>query len=299
MRRAIDLRALAERSGRRAALSPAAPRSSSTPTSVARTSYVDGLENVPERYRAVAVPLGFRNLPAAAPPSKARGCHGPSERHDADQVHPGSAHHGGRQDQRRRHLAAAPRHGRRPHDDQPAGADGGRRLDHQAGRHRPASPVSPAPTRSATSWSTRSRSARPGSASMPVGSYELAGTGTGDGLLGRDFLDQFKMTVDAAKGEVHAGPEVARRVDCATMTLPGHGLQSHAEPAENRLSDEGQPRPGRAADARLVGRDRHLQAAARGPRPTVRCGSSTTARRTPTATSTWATSSTRSSRTSS
>jgi predicted aspartyl protease len=42
---------------------------------------------------------------------------------------------------------------------------------------------------------------------MPVGSYELAGTGTGDGLLGRDFLDQFKMTVDAGKGEVHLSPK--------------------------------------------------------------------------------------------
>ena len=42
---------------------------------------------------------------------------------------------------------------------------------------------------------------------MPVGAYELAGTGTGDGLLGRDFLDQFKMTVDAAKGEVTLAPK--------------------------------------------------------------------------------------------
>jgi hypothetical protein len=42
---------------------------------------------------------------------------------------------------------------------------------------------------------------------MPVGAYELAGTGAGDGLLGRDFLDQFKMTIDAAKGEVHLAPK--------------------------------------------------------------------------------------------
>ena len=48
------------------------------------------------------------------------------------------------------------------------------------------------------------------------------------------------------------------------MTILRHGLQSHAAPAENRLSDEGEPRPGRAADARLVGRDGHLQAPARG-----------------------------------
>jgi hypothetical protein len=42
---------------------------------------------------------------------------------------------------------------------------------------------------------------------MPVGSYELAGSGTGDGLLGRDFLDQFKITFDAARGEVHLTPK--------------------------------------------------------------------------------------------
>jgi predicted aspartyl protease len=42
---------------------------------------------------------------------------------------------------------------------------------------------------------------------MPVGSYELAGSGAGDGLLGRDFLDRFKMIIDAAQGEVHLTPK--------------------------------------------------------------------------------------------
>jgi hypothetical protein len=42
---------------------------------------------------------------------------------------------------------------------------------------------------------------------MPVASYELAGTGAGDGLLGRDFLDQFKMTFDSARGEVQLTPK--------------------------------------------------------------------------------------------
>jgi hypothetical protein len=41
---------------------------------------------------------------------------------------------------------------------------------------------------------------------MPVGSYELAGN-AGEGLLGRDFLDQFKVTMDAAAGEVHLAPK--------------------------------------------------------------------------------------------
>jgi len=42
---------------------------------------------------------------------------------------------------------------------------------------------------------------------MPIVSYELAGTGAGDGLLGRDFLDHFKMTIDAGQGEVHLTPK--------------------------------------------------------------------------------------------
>jgi predicted aspartyl protease len=42
---------------------------------------------------------------------------------------------------------------------------------------------------------------------LPVGSYELAGAGVGDGLLGRDFLDQFRITFEAAKGEVHLAPK--------------------------------------------------------------------------------------------
>jgi predicted aspartyl protease len=44
-------------------------------------------------------------------------------------------------------------------------------------------------------------------AQLPVGSYELPGTGTGDGLLGRDFLDQFNMEIDASKGEVRLAPK--------------------------------------------------------------------------------------------
>src|SRR5688572_19695005 len=62
--------------------------------------------------------------------------------------------------------------------------------------------------------------------------------------------------------------------------VPGHGLQEHAESAQNRVSDAGQPSPDRAEDARVLGPDGPLQAAprdARGPpdvapprRPAVR-----------------------------
>jgi hypothetical protein len=42
---------------------------------------------------------------------------------------------------------------------------------------------------------------------IPVGSYELAGSAAGDGLLGRDFLDQFNMAIDASRGEVRLAPK--------------------------------------------------------------------------------------------
>jgi predicted aspartyl protease len=44
-------------------------------------------------------------------------------------------------------------------------------------------------------------------AKLPVGSYELAGSTQGDGLLGRDFLEQFNVQIDSSKGEVRLAPK--------------------------------------------------------------------------------------------
>ena len=41
---------------------------------------------------------------------------------------------------------------------------------------------------------------------MPVASYEMPHA-RGDGLLGRDFLDQFNVSIDAARGEVTLAPK--------------------------------------------------------------------------------------------
>jgi predicted aspartyl protease len=41
---------------------------------------------------------------------------------------------------------------------------------------------------------------------MPVASYEMS-LSRGDGLLGRDFLDQFNVSIDAARGEVTLAPK--------------------------------------------------------------------------------------------
>lgn len=42
---------------------------------------------------------------------------------------------------------------------------------------------------------------------MPIAAYQLPDSTTGDGLLGRDFLDQFTMTIDATRGEVTLTPK--------------------------------------------------------------------------------------------
>ena len=41
---------------------------------------------------------------------------------------------------------------------------------------------------------------------MPVGAYEVAKADS-DGLLGRDFLDRFKLTIDAARGLITLSPK--------------------------------------------------------------------------------------------
>ena len=40
---------------------------------------------------------------------------------------------------------------------------------------------------------------------LPVASYDIGGTG--DGLLGRDFLDRFNVTIDSTNGLVHLAPK--------------------------------------------------------------------------------------------
>lgn len=171
-----------------------------------QNSYVDGLENVPERYRAVAVPLGFRNLPAAAPPSKDAAATARPSGTTLIKYTPGQ-----------RIMVDVKING---------GVTSQLLLDTGADRTMisprvlTAAGVSitkPVATGQITGVTGTDKisyvvvdslevgEARVGK--MPVGSYELAGTGTGDGLLGRDFLDQFKMTVDGAKGEVTLAPK--------------------------------------------------------------------------------------------
>ena len=166
--------------------------------------YVDGLQNVPERHRATATSLGLRNAPRPAPTSEpaAAGAAGtavikytPGQRVLVDvKINGGFSAQllldtgADRTLISPRTLQAAGVAISRPVGTGTiTGVTGTDRLDY------------------VVVDSLEVGEARVGR--MPVGSYELAGTGAGDGLLGRDFLDQFKVTFDAALGEVHLAPK--------------------------------------------------------------------------------------------
>jgi predicted aspartyl protease len=169
-----------------------------------QNSYVDGLENVPARYRAAAVPMGYRNMPAPPPSKESAATAGSGA--TVIKYKPGQ-----------RILVDVKING---------GFNTQLLLDTGADRTMISPRVltaagipitRPVATGQITGVTGTDKinyvvvdSLEVGAAKvgkMPVGAYELAGTGTGDGLLGRDFLDQFKMTVDAAKGEVTLAPK--------------------------------------------------------------------------------------------
>ena len=168
--------------------------------------YVDGFDNVPERYRRVAVPVGMRNSPVPSAPAggtaagaaKPAGAtvikYTPGQRIMVDVKINGAFSTKLLLDTGADRTMISPRAlqaagvaiSRPVASGQITGATGTDRIDYVVVE------------------SLEVGEARVGK--MPVGSYELAGTDAGDGLLGRDFLDQFKVTMDAAVGEVHLAP---------------------------------------------------------------------------------------------
>ena len=168
--------------------------------------YVDGLEKIPDQHRGAAVPLGLRNAPpppvsatagtaAAKPPGAAVVKYTPGQRIMVDVKINGAFTAQLLLDTGADRTMISPR-------------------TLQAAGVMISRPVATGSITGATGTdrisyvvvdSLEVGEARVGR--MPVGSYELAGAGIGDGLLGRDFLDQFRITFEAAKGEVHLDPK--------------------------------------------------------------------------------------------
>jgi hypothetical protein len=169
--------------------------------------YVDGVDNVPEPYRRAAAPMGLRNsvapppasAPAAGAPAKPAGTtvikYTPGQRIMVDVKINGEFTTKLLLDTGADRTMISPRAlqaagvaiARPVASGQVVGVTGTDRIDY------------------VVVDSLEVGEARVGR--MPVASYELAGTDAGDGLLGRDFLDQFKVTMDAAAGEVHLAPK--------------------------------------------------------------------------------------------
>ena len=166
--------------------------------------YVDGPEKVPARYRAGATPVGLRNVPVSASPAPGTGV-GPASGGTTIQFTPGQ-----------RILVEATING----------ATGAvLLLDTGADRTLIAPHVLEAAGVSVTSGTTTGRvQGVTGSASVSgvrVSSVEVGDARYGplmviahdmdqpgvDGLLGRDFLEQFKVTIDSAGGVVTLDPK--------------------------------------------------------------------------------------------
>jgi Aspartyl protease/Domain of unknown function (DUF4124) len=163
--------------------------------------YADGIDSVPGRYRSRATPLGLRNEPAPGPAAGAKATSGgtirftPGQRIMVDVRINGS---GGAQlmlDTGADRTLISPR-------------------ALQAAGVRIAAPAATGQIVGATGSERISfvvvESLEVGEARvgrMPVGAYNLPTTEVGDGLLGRDFLDQFNVNIDSGKGVVTLSPK--------------------------------------------------------------------------------------------
>ncbi len=170
------------------------------------THFVDGLDNVPLPHRAGAVPVGLRNRPAASTPG-------------AGEAEPARS-------SGRTVLRYTP--GQRIFVDVTINASVTAKLLLDTGADRTmisprtlqaagaslARPVGAGQVTGVTGTdrilyvvvdSLQVGEARVGR--MPVAAYQLPDSSTGDGLLGRDFLDRFRMTIDATRGEVTLTPK--------------------------------------------------------------------------------------------
>lgn len=165
--------------------------------------YVDGLDAVPERYRRGAVPLTLRNAPAPAPTvatdhaAAARGVtvirYTPGQPIVVDARINGSASARLLLDTGADRTLISPR----------ALAAAGVSLTRVIAQGQMTGVTGSDRVQYVLLESLEVGQARV--TRLPVAAYEMAQAQT-DGLLGRDFLDQFTVSIDAARGEVTLQP---------------------------------------------------------------------------------------------
>jgi predicted aspartyl protease len=164
------------------------------------THYAEGIDSVPERYRARATPLGYPARPAApaaapaAPPAAGEIRFTPGERIMVDARVNGGARVRLQLDTGADHTLISPR----------ALVAAGVSLTHGTRVARLTGATGTDRAQIAVVDSLEVGGARVGR--LPVIVYEMAGGG-GDGLLGRDFLDRFNVTIDAGRGIVTLAPK--------------------------------------------------------------------------------------------
>jgi len=149
--------------------------------------FADGIDSVPDRYRAKAVPLGMKNAPAA--PGAA-----PGQRIMVDARINGSAEARLMLDTGADRTLISPR----------ALQAAGVRLTGPSTTAEVTGAMGSGQMQFIVIESLEVGEARVGR--MPVGSGVLP-PDVGDGLLGRDFLDQFNLNIDSGKGVVTLTPK--------------------------------------------------------------------------------------------
>jgi predicted aspartyl protease len=168
--------------------------------------FAEGIDSVPDRYRSRAVPLGLRNAPAPAAGAEAGAAKSVASGSTTIRFVPGGrimvdVKINGSASAQLLFDTGADRTLISPRALQAAGV----RLAGPSATGQIVGATGSEQVRFVVVDSLEVGEARVGR--MPVGAYNLPTTDVGDGLLGRDFLDQFNVQIDSARGLVTLSPK--------------------------------------------------------------------------------------------
>jgi predicted aspartyl protease len=168
--------------------------------------FAEGIDSVPDRYRSRAVPLGLRNAPAPAPSAEGGTAKSAASGGTTIRFVPGQrimvdVKINGSTSAQLLFDTGADRTLISPRALQAAGV----RLAGPSATGQIVGATGSEQVRFVVVDSLEIGEARVGR--MPVGAYNLPTTDVGDGLLGRDFLDQFNVQIDSARGMVTLSPK--------------------------------------------------------------------------------------------